>query len=99
MSEGHLLLPSESLPGNTNSVIIADENYDSINKKVFSEDKCGMLVLYRRMRNRNGKSRNKQHYNYIKPLCGLVRYRYTGKNRVKLRLFHVPRKGGRQKIG
>lgn len=54
MSEGRLLLPSESLPGNTSSLIIADENYDSINKKVFSEDKCGMLVLYRRMRKRNG---------------------------------------------
>ena len=54
MSEGRQLLPSESLPGNTNCLIIADENYDSINKKVFSVDECGMLVLYRRMRKRNG---------------------------------------------
>lgn len=98
MSEGRLLLPSESLPRNTASLIIADENYDCINKNVFSEDKCGMLVLYRRMRKRNGASRNKQHYNYIKPLCGLVRHRNTGKTMEKLHLFHVPRAGGRQKI-
>lgn len=98
MSEDHLLLPSESLPRNTNRLIIADENYDCINKNVFSGDKCRMLVLYRRMRIRNDTSRNKQHYNYIKPLCGLVRYRNTGKNMEKLRLFHVPRTGRRQKI-
>lgn len=34
----------------------------------------------------------------LKPLCGLVRHRNTGKTMEKLHLFRVPRTGGRQKI-
>lgn len=51
------------------------------------------------MRKINDKPRYKQHYNYGKPLHGLVRYRHTGNNMIKLQLFHVPRKGERQKVG